>query len=51
LKYVNLSENGEETSLQFFVKIRDRIIALWHNKDILRDEELFHAWTWAYAFT
>jgi len=32
-----------------FVKIRDKEIVLWRNKDILLDVELFHARTWAFA--
>ena len=32
------------------MKIRDKEIILWCNKDILFDVEPFHAWTWAFAF-
>jgi len=32
------------------MKIRDKEIVLWHNKDILLDVELFRARIWAYGF-
>jgi len=46
-----LSENAEDIFVVFRENtVKAMEIVLWRNKDVLLDEELFRAWTWAFAF-